>query len=117
MQEKHPNAIPAPIQVRKGYWNRRGDHLTESGHIVYVPEGKAFPSDLIHYPIEEFMNPDGEKIQHTSQEELLDSLPRFGKPPRQPYESVSHIFSPLSRLEEYLREFCSLCNMNVDGVH
>jgi hypothetical protein len=44
--------------VRQGYWNSRGDHLTEDKQIVYVPNSDANPAELRRYPkpIEGFRN-------------------------------------------------------------
>ncbi|KAF8886578.1 hypothetical protein BD779DRAFT_619373 [Infundibulicybe gibba] len=37
-------------RVRKGFWNRRGDHLTMEGYIVYAPRDQANPPELVDYP-------------------------------------------------------------------
>lgn len=92
MQEKHPNAVLTPITVRKGFWNRRGDHLTQSGYIVYAPPNQSNPRELAKYPSPHraFMDFDGHTVPYDSNmQELPASLPRYGQPPVQPYESVS----------------------------
>ncbi|KAF5346380.1 hypothetical protein D9756_011400 [Leucocoprinus leucothites] len=35
---------------RKGFWNRRGDHVTAEGYIVYAPGHLVYPKDLDDYP-------------------------------------------------------------------
>lgn len=82
-------------KIRKGFWNRRGDHLTSDMHIVYAPEGKTYPTELSQYP-------DGRNGYYDAvtdsylpwleeRPELPSSLPHRGKPPRHPYESVSRL--------------------------
>jgi hypothetical protein len=47
---------------RKGFWNRRGDHVTADGYIVYAPPDLVYPPDLDGYPDgkdEGYMNEDG----------------------------------------------------------
>ncbi|KAJ2936517.1 hypothetical protein H1R20_g578, partial [Candolleomyces eurysporus] len=39
-------------QARKGYWNKRGDHLTPAGYVVYAPPKLAYPADLMQYPLD-----------------------------------------------------------------
>ncbi|OCH87767.1 hypothetical protein OBBRIDRAFT_837102 [Obba rivulosa] len=79
-------------RVHKGFWNRRGDHLlVEHGrqYIVYAPREMANPPDLADYPrpTEGFMDHDGNRLKYDPAiEELPDSLPRHGDPPRRPYE-------------------------------
>jgi hypothetical protein len=92
MQERHPNAVPAPVKVRKGFWNRRGDHLTAEKYIVYAPHNQTNPSDLARYPSPKqgFMDSDGNIVPlDQSMQELPESLPRRGQPPISPYESAS----------------------------
>ncbi|KAJ7484653.1 hypothetical protein FB451DRAFT_1233061 [Mycena latifolia] len=75
--------------VRKGLWNRRGDHLTIDGFVVYAPVDRAYPEELRDYPAETVGYRDhlGAEIGYlASRPELPESLPRFGQPPRQPYE-------------------------------
>ncbi|KAJ6590501.1 hypothetical protein DFH09DRAFT_1139525 [Mycena vulgaris] len=91
--------IPLPVQrtppaqyrvaLRKGLWNRRGDHLTMDGFVVYAPVDRAYPDELRDYPAEAVGYRDhlGAEIGYlASRPELPESLPRFGQPPRQPYE-------------------------------
>ncbi|KAJ7791949.1 hypothetical protein B0H14DRAFT_3094391 [Mycena olivaceomarginata] len=76
-------------RVRKGLWNRRGDHLTADGFVVYAPADCAYPEELREYPAETVGYRDhlGTTIGYLpSRPELPESLPRFGQPPRQPYE-------------------------------
>ncbi|KAJ7442481.1 hypothetical protein B0H11DRAFT_2093837 [Mycena galericulata] len=74
--------------VRKGMWNRRGDHLTVDGYVVYAPVDRAYPEELRDYPPETVGYRDhlGGEIPYLDRPELPESLPRFGQPPRQPYE-------------------------------
>ncbi|KAJ7138516.1 hypothetical protein C8R43DRAFT_1019388 [Mycena crocata] len=86
-------------RLRKGMWNRRGDHLTMDGYVVYAPLNLAYPVDLRDYPAETAGYRDhlGSEIGYLdSRPELPESLPRFGQPPRQPYEKV-HLFSSVLR--------------------
>jgi len=39
--------------VRRGYWNRRGDHLTPEGYLVFPPKSMQYPDDLKMYPFRE----------------------------------------------------------------
>jgi hypothetical protein len=91
-----PSQSPEPAhytrRVRKGFWNRRGDYLTSNSYVVYAPENRAYPSELQHYPDET----EGYKDQYGSfmpylaeRPELPASLPYHGRPPAQPYDSVS----------------------------
>ncbi|KAJ7136129.1 hypothetical protein C8R44DRAFT_976822 [Mycena epipterygia] len=75
--------------VRRGLWNRRGDHLTMDGFVVYAPVDRAYPADLQDYPAETVGYRDhlGAEVGYlATRPELPESLPRFGQPPRQPYE-------------------------------
>lgn len=86
---------PSPYKGRRrlGFWNKRGDHLTPWGEIVYALEAKSYPKELRHYPKEEegYLNEHGWFVKYDdNRQEFLDSLPRRGKPPIRPYESVSH---------------------------
>lgn len=89
-----PPQSPEPVhytrRVRKGFWNRRGDHLTPNLYVVYAPENRAYPAELQHYPSET----DGYKDQYgtfmpylAERPELPASLPYHGRPPAQPYDS------------------------------
>ncbi|KAF8198585.1 hypothetical protein BJ912DRAFT_30614 [Pholiota molesta] len=75
-------------RVRRGYWNRRGDHLTPEGYIVYAPLNMAYPAELVAYPSEEegYRNHDGVLCQWAERPELLESLPRRGRAPERPYD-------------------------------
>ncbi|KAJ7269906.1 hypothetical protein C8J57DRAFT_1323912, partial [Mycena rebaudengoi] len=71
-------------------WNRRGDHLTLNGFIVYAPADRAYPAELRYYPHEMvgYRDHTGATIGYLeSRLELPESLPRFGQPPRRPYET------------------------------
>ncbi|KAL9709936.1 hypothetical protein Ac2012v2_006996 [Leucoagaricus gongylophorus] len=48
----HPRSIPNNPEKkrRKGFWNRRGDHVTPNGYIVYAPGSLVYPTDLDDYP-------------------------------------------------------------------
>jgi hypothetical protein len=79
-------------------WNRRGDHLTMDGFVVYAPSDRAYPEELRDYPAETVGYRDhmGTEIGYlASRPELPESLPRFGQPPRQPYEKVPCVSFPL----------------------
>ncbi|KAG1884345.1 hypothetical protein F4604DRAFT_1878736 [Suillus subluteus] len=102
-----PHQSPEPAhytrRVRKGFWNRRGDHLTSNMCVVYVPEDRAYPAELQHYPSET----EGYKDQYgafvpylAERPELPTSLPYHGRPPTQPYDSVSvvHFYSSITSL-------------------
>lgn len=89
-----PRQSPEPAhytrRVRKGFWNRRGDHLTSNMCVVYAPEDGAYPAELQHYP----SDTDGYKDQYgvfvpylAERPELPASLPYHGRPPTQPYDS------------------------------
>ncbi|KAJ7111223.1 kinase-like domain-containing protein [Mycena epipterygia] len=99
IQLRRNSAIALPVQrtpppqyrfvVRKGLWNRRGDRLTMDGYVVHAPVDHTYPADLHDYPAETVGYRDhlGAEIGYlASRPELPESLPRFGQPPRQPYE-------------------------------
>jgi len=88
---KRPSFETYDNRRRRGYWNRRGDHLTQSGYIVYAPPGKQFPQELRNYPTEDegYENHDNLFTANTARPELPESLARGGKPPEKPYDSVS----------------------------
>ncbi|KAJ7615019.1 hypothetical protein DFH06DRAFT_1484140, partial [Mycena polygramma] len=76
-------------KLRKGLWNRRGDHLTVDGFVVYAPVHLAYPEELRDYPAETVGYRDhlGAQVGYLeSRPELPESLPRFGQAPRMPYE-------------------------------
>lgn len=89
-----PSPTPPPasydIRIRRGYWNRRGDHLTKEGYLVYAPADKAYPPELITYPpeTEGYQDEKGSYTKYVARPELPESLPRHGKPPEYPYEVV-----------------------------
>ncbi|KAF8882193.1 hypothetical protein CPB84DRAFT_1851353 [Gymnopilus junonius] len=76
-------------KLRKGFWNRRGDHLTADGYIVYAPSEKAFPDELRTYPPSDEGYQDHNRIfaAWTERPELPQSLPRRGEPPECPYDA------------------------------
>ena len=80
-------------KVRKGLWNKRGDHLTSDMHVVFAPSDKTYPSELSRYPDKKEGYYDAQLNQHVpwieDRPELPASLPHRGQPPTQPYESVS----------------------------
>ncbi|CCL99794.1 uncharacterized protein FIBRA_01816 [Fibroporia radiculosa] len=85
----------SPRKIRKGFWNRRGDHLTMERNgqfIVYAPRQLANPQELNDYPspVDGFMDHRGNKLRYDPHvPELPDSLPLHGEPPRRPYQDVS----------------------------
>jgi hypothetical protein len=92
-----PHAVPAPLRpprVRRGYWNRRGDHLTPDGCVVYAPLGMAYPAELAAYPLEEagYRDEKGGFVGYAERPELSASLPCKGRAPKRPYESVRCFF-------------------------
>lgn len=77
--------------VRRGYWNKRGDHLTQEGYVVYAPQDRANPSELANYPspTEGYRDHTGAFVKYDPKRpELQDSLPKHGQPPKMPYERV-----------------------------
>ncbi|KAJ7269909.1 P-loop containing nucleoside triphosphate hydrolase protein [Mycena rebaudengoi] len=86
-----PDLVHGPVRrLRKGMWNRRGDHLTLDGFIVYALADRAYPAELSDYPPETvgYRDHTGATMGYIeSRPELPDSLPRFGQPPRRPYET------------------------------
>ncbi|KAJ7573459.1 kinase-like domain-containing protein, partial [Mycena floridula] len=89
-----PNDSVHPLRrVRKGFWNRRGDHLdTGAGgidQIVYAPHDRAYPKELKDYPDEKegYRDEFGICIKWVERAELEESLPKQGKPPIRPYDS------------------------------
>lgn len=95
-----PHQSPEPPhyarRVRKGLWNRRGDHLTSNLYVVYAPQDKAYPQELREYPEEAqgYKDQYGTFVPYLSERpELPASLPYHGRPPAQPYESVGVVRS------------------------
>ena len=82
--------------LRYGFWNRRGDHLTNDMYVVYAPPDRANPHELEKYPppTEGYMDHYGTFIKYdATRRELPESLPREGRPPRFPYEKVRSLSS------------------------
>jgi hypothetical protein len=78
--------------LRYGFWNRRGDHLTNDMYVVYAPPAHANPRDLDKYPLptEGYLDHFGTFVKYdAARRELPESLPREGRPPKFPYEKVS----------------------------
>jgi hypothetical protein len=76
---------------RKGFWNRRGDHV-HGGYVVYAPQELAYPEELRDYPPEDvgYRDEFGSELKYDpDRPELADSLPVKGQPPIKPYRSVS----------------------------
>ncbi|KAF7289963.1 hypothetical protein MIND_01371600 [Mycena indigotica] len=82
--------VPDKWRTRKrmGMWNRRGDHLTMDGYIVYAPSNRAYPEELSDYPAENvgYRDHRGSELKYLERPELPESLPRHGQPPLQPYD-------------------------------
>ncbi|KAF4616335.1 hypothetical protein D9613_008632 [Agrocybe pediades] len=76
-------------RVRYGFWNRRGDHLTPDGYIVYAPVERAYPQDLQNHPKEQDGYENHERLftAYVQRPELPQSLPKHGQPPECPYEA------------------------------
>lgn len=112
---RQPVQEPSPPRyarkVRKGFWNRRGDHLTSSSYVVYAPHDRVYPEELRDYPDkrEGYMDQYGTFVAwREDRPELPASLPYHGRPPTHPYESVRVSFSCLDRfLHGLLMEVCS----------
>ena len=101
-------AMPQPAKrVRRGYWNKRGDHLVAVDSerqqlcVVYAPQGQQYPEELAVYPAPEKGWADI-RTRHLipfdqRYPELPDSLPRHGQSPKRPYESVRRVCGSLSQ--------------------
>lgn len=81
---------PGAIKRRRrvGYWNRRGDHCTKEGYIVYAPPDKAYPEELKDYPEDGVGYENGFGhigLFDPKRPELPESLPRHGQSPERPY--------------------------------
>ncbi|KAF6757709.1 hypothetical protein DFP72DRAFT_890455 [Ephemerocybe angulata] len=91
---------------RYGFWNSRGDHLTDSGYVVYAPKGLAYPPELAGYPrdprdangppkgVGKHAHMVGYEDHHGTfvpfmegRPELKDSVARGGREAEKPYES------------------------------
>jgi hypothetical protein len=91
-----PLRVPTPPpgtyshRVRLGFWNRRGDHVTQDKlYVVYAPPDRADPPELADYPDPEdgYRNHRNEFILFDpGRPELPHSLPRHGRPPFYPYD-------------------------------
>ena len=82
---------PTPTgSVRRGYWNRRGDHLTRDGYIVFPPPKMQYPEELRMYSfeIQGYQDHSGFFIAYVRRPEHPQSLSKHGNPPERPYESV-----------------------------
>lgn len=82
---------PQYKRLRRGFWNRRGDHITPLGYIVYAPPDMAFPDELKGYPEDGkgYKDDFGMIAQYDpDRPELPESLPRHGQPPVHPYSEV-----------------------------
>ena len=91
----HPMRPPDSTgSVRRGYWNRCGDHLTPDGYVVFPPPNMQYPVELRMYPFENVGYQDhfGQSIAYVRRPELPQSLPKHGNPPECPYESVCFFF-------------------------
>jgi hypothetical protein len=102
-----PHQSPEPAhyarRIRKGFWNRRGDHLTSNLYVVYAPQGKAYPQELREYPDETqgYKDQYGAFVPYLPERpELPTSLPYHGRPPAQPYDSVCCVFLSLGNLAD-----------------
>lgn len=62
---------------------------------MYAPPEKANPPELANYPGEfsGYQDEQGRFIKFEVRRELPESLPRNGRPPEKPYESVSAFLS------------------------
>ena len=92
---QQPIELPVSTSlVRRGYWNRRGDHLTPEGYLVFPPKSMQYPDDLKTYPFENegYRDHDGSFTAYRKRPELPQSLRKGGNPPERPYESVGFFF-------------------------
>ncbi|KAH9974019.1 hypothetical protein BGW80DRAFT_1304835 [Lactifluus volemus] len=82
--------------LRFGYWNRRGDYLTNDKYVVYAPPDRANPRELERYPAptQGYMDHFGNFIPYDAKrQELPESLPRQGRAPLLPYEKfVTYVY-------------------------
>ncbi|KAG6831473.1 hypothetical protein H0H92_010382 [Tricholoma furcatifolium] len=88
----HP-VLPAPPRLRrKGFWNRRGDHCTPEGYLVYAPYDESYPPELWGYPENEYVDHSGFRAAfEPTRPELPESLPRYGMAPQRPYKDLLDI--------------------------
>ncbi|THH07563.1 hypothetical protein EW145_g3295 [Phellinidium pouzarii] len=91
-------AASATRHVRAGFWNRRGDHLTETGYVVYCPPGRNFPSELADYPDAAFRDHLGQIVDNTPDRflELPESIPQStGRTAERSYDSfIKYVMMP-----------------------
>ncbi|KAH9174702.1 hypothetical protein EDB89DRAFT_463766 [Lactarius sanguifluus] len=95
-QQRKPPPGTYNRTVRYGFWNRRGDHLTNDQYVVYAPPKHANPRDLGDYPLptEGYRDHYGNFIKYdATRRELPESLPREGRPPSLPYDRfVTYVY-------------------------
>ncbi|KAH9835147.1 uncharacterized protein C8Q71DRAFT_710393 [Rhodofomes roseus] len=90
----YPSSGRTTRTVRKGFWNKRGDHLVYDQNrwcMVYAPRNSANPPELANYPlpVDGFMDHHGQKVKYDPNvPELPESLPLHGEPPKRPYKEV-----------------------------
>jgi hypothetical protein len=92
---QQPIKLPVSTSlVRRGYWNRRGDHLTPEGYLVFPPKSMQYPDELKTYPSENegYLDHSGLYTDYVRRPELPQSLPKRGNPPERPYDSVRSFF-------------------------
>lgn len=81
------SAVSGKVQVRQGYWNRRGDCLAHNRkHFVRAPPQYQYPREFSHYPRDDFFRYDGKRIGWDA--EMRESPDSLGRLPRYPFESV-----------------------------
>ena len=104
--------------IRKGFWNRRGDHLTEDGFIVYAPPYQVYPRDLQDYPSESdgYRDEHGHFVDFVARGEHPDSLPHRGNAPARPYLSVSTSCISLCFVTELACSSLNTCDMAILGI-
>lgn len=62
----------SPVRpTRKGYWNRRGDTLSPSGHLIPATPSQAYPPDLAHYPTYTLMDECGRTLLPEDEEDRV----------------------------------------------
>ncbi|KAI9458876.1 hypothetical protein BJY52DRAFT_401196 [Lactarius psammicola] len=95
-QQRRPPPGTYCRTIRYGYWNRRGDHLTNDKYVVYAPPDRANPRELGDYPLptEGYRDHYGNFIKYdAARRELPESLPREGRPPTFPYDKfVTYVY-------------------------
>ncbi|KAF7975372.1 hypothetical protein HWV62_9703 [Athelia sp. TMB] len=90
---QRPEPVPHSKKIRKGLWNKRGDHLTSDMCVVFAPANREYPPELESYPDEGEGYWDAVTNQNVpwieDRPEFPPSLPHRGRPPAQPYDTVS----------------------------